>query len=234
MNDAQYILFLFIFKSLSCNAFVQQSQSQSLPFIVCTQKDSTVQITPSPIGLPCRVCCLSSCLLSSKDSTNNDTTRDSEESTAVHKVVGENEQQQQQYEGTTSNQDKVSQSSMTEQKEREEEEQQQDPQVETSLAKVLEKARARRMVLLPYRIQAFFNNPVLTLSKPLPAIFTIGDVSFVLVAIWLDSYGFALGYSIGKLTTRSVRGNSNMPVALTELWTVGLAVGLDIVWRNVG
>lgn len=107
-----------------------------------------------------------------------------------------------------------------------------DPQIETSLTKVLERARSRKMVLLPYRVQAFFNRPVLTLPNPFLAVFTIGDISFVVVSIWLESYGFALGYSVGRLSIRFMRRSSNMPVMLTELWTVLLAIGFDILWRN--
>lgn len=220
MIDPPHVLFLLIFTSLSCDAFIQH------PPIFGIQQGPTGLILPSVISLQQgQLDSASTRFLSGNNSNNNDI-RGNEKSDSVSTVCDDQEVK-------TSKQDKSSPTT-TEQIETEFELENDPQEVETSLAKVLEKARARKMVLLPYRIQAFFNNPVLIFPNPLPATFTIGDVSFVFVAIWLDSFGFALGYSIGKLTSRSVRGNSNVPVMLTELWTVGLAIGLDIVWRNVG
>lgn len=106
-----------------------------------------------------------------------------------------------------------------------------------SLDIVLNKARKRPMImLLPYKIQAIFNKPIITLSLPtvsVPSVITIGDLLLALIALKLDSVGFAFGYIFGKLTTQYLRENEILPIALIELWTVILAVGLDVVWKNV-
>ena len=108
-----------------------------------------------------------------------------------------------------------------------------------SLDIILEKARKRQMFMLfPYRAQAFLNKPLFQISilpskNVLPTVITTGDIIFVLFAIQLNSIGFAVGYTIGKLTVQSLRMANAVPMALTELWTVTLAVILDVLWRNI-
>ena len=117
-------------------------------------------------------------------------------------------------------------------KQEQEQELEVDIEVEVSmdLDIILKKARKRKMVLLPYRIQAITNKPVLNLFNLTS--FTIGECALILFAIKLNSYGFCVGYVIGKGTSPFVR-NSNMPIALVELWTVLLAVGFDVIWNNL-
>ena len=109
-----------------------------------------------------------------------------------------------------------------------------------SLESILQKARKRPMImLLPYKIQAFTNKPLFQISiiptvTKIPSTITIGDMCLIVFAIYLNSIGFAIGYGIGKLTTQPLREWTNViPIALVELWTVGLAVGLDVIWRNI-
>ena len=109
-------------------------------------------------------------------------------------------------------------------------EEQVEVEVSMDLDVILKKARKRKMVLLPYRIQAIANKPVLNLFNFTSL--TIGECALILVAIKLNSYGFCVGYVIGKGTSPFVR-NSNMPIALVELWTVLLAVGFDVIWNNL-
>ena len=119
-----------------------------------------------------------------------------------------------------------------------------------SLEVILEKARKRptSIMLLPYKIQAFMNKPLIIIptiqsspssSSSSPSVITLGDVAFVLFAIKLDSLGFAVGYTIGKLTTPYLREQKviPIPIALIELWTLFFAtflgIILDQVWRNI-
>ncbi len=105
-----------------------------------------------------------------------------------------------------------------------------------SLDSVLNKARKRPMMMfIPYKIQAALNKPILKLSLPTtsaPSIITLGDLGFILIALKLNSFGFAVGYILGKLSTQLLRESKVIPIALVELWTVLMAVGLDVVWNN--
>ena len=102
---------------------------------------------------------------------------------------------------------------------------------EYDLGVMLKQARSRKMVMLPYQIQAVFNKP-----SPIPKL-TVGDAIFVVAALYLGAIGFAIGYSFGKLTVNELRQRTRYsgPVAagLTELYTVGLAVVADVIWNNV-
>jgi len=100
-----------------------------------------------------------------------------------------------------------------------------------SLDKILQRARKRpvSITLLPYQIQAFMNTPFLSssyisLSISPPFTITIGDTILIGVAIYLNSNGFAFGYLIGKLSVQSLRKYNLLPIFISELWTVGLAV----------
>mmetsp|Transcript_9298 Transcript_9298/g.13824 ORF Transcript_9298/g.13824 Transcript_9298/m.13824 type:complete len:304 (-) Transcript_9298:116-1027(-) len=107
-----------------------------------------------------------------------------------------------------------------------------------SLDAILQRARKRPLAItmLPYKIQAQMNRPLLQIGFPFtsfPSIITIGDGLLILVAIYLNSLGFAVGFALGKLSVQFLRENSNIfPIAFIELWTVTLAVGLDVLWRN--
>jgi len=61
---------------------------------------------------------------------------------------------------------------------------------------------------------------------------TIGEVVLILVALKLESYGFCIGYVLGK-STRGLVMSKGGPILLVELWTVFLAVSLDIAWNNI-
>jgi hypothetical protein len=108
-----------------------------------------------------------------------------------------------------------------------------------SLEHILNKARKRPMIMfLPYQIQAYTNKPILQTSPsspvPIPFVITIGDALLVTFAILLNSIGFAIGYTIGKLSIQSIRQRSDLfPIVLTELWTVSLAIMCDLIWRNI-
>mmetsp|Transcript_6771 Transcript_6771/g.9941 ORF Transcript_6771/g.9941 Transcript_6771/m.9941 type:complete len:182 (+) Transcript_6771:85-630(+) len=93
---------------------------------------------------------------------------------------------------------------------------------------MLERARKRKMVLLPYRIQALTNKPIVRLGSY--AALTAGDTILILVAIKLGSIGFSVGYVLGKGTKKMVQRKN---ISLAELWVVGLAVGADILWNNI-
>jgi hypothetical protein len=99
-----------------------------------------------------------------------------------------------------------------------------------SLDVMLNKARNRKMVLLPYKIQTIANKPIINLLGK--SSLNLGECILILAAIRLGSTGFCIGYVGGKLTTRFL-GKLNVPIALVQLWTVLLAVGLDVVWNNI-
>ena len=99
-----------------------------------------------------------------------------------------------------------------------------------SLDVMLTKARKRKMVLLPYKIQAIANKPIINLFNK--SSLNLGECMLIFVAIKLGSIGFCVGYVIGKVSTRFLRG-VDAPIVLVELWTVLLAVGLDVVWNNL-
>jgi hypothetical protein len=100
-----------------------------------------------------------------------------------------------------------------------------------SLDEVLQKARKRSTNLWFYRIRAFFNQPLWIIPRPFSATFTIGDVSLILGAIWIDAKGFALGLVIGKVTASPLRDIFNLPpnavIILLPLWPGLWAIFLD-------
>ena len=99
-----------------------------------------------------------------------------------------------------------------------------------SLDVMLNKARNRKMVLLPYKIQIIANKPIINLLGM--SSLNLGECLLILAAIRLGSIGFCIGYLGGKLTTRFL-GKLNAPIALVQLWTVLLAVFSDVVWNNI-
>ncbi len=115
------------------------------------------------------------------------------------------------------------------------------PSNSPSLDTILERARKRPLgiTILPYKIQAVMNRPLVNIRLPFtsfPSMLTIGDSLLILVAVQLNSIGFAFGYGIGKLSVQFLRENSNVfpiSIAFIELWPVILSVGLDVLWRNI-
>ena len=101
-----------------------------------------------------------------------------------------------------------------------------------SLDVVLDRARKRKMVLLPYQIQAITNKPLIPINLNRTIYLTLGETLLILVAFKLESYGFCVGYVLGK-DTRGLLMRAGGPILLVELWTVSLAVGLDILWNNI-
>jgi|AntRauTorckE5430_2_1112549.scaffolds.fasta_scaffold26779_2 hypothetical protein len=101
-----------------------------------------------------------------------------------------------------------------------------------SLDVMLDRARKRKMVMLPYQIQAITNKPLIPINLNRTTYLTIGEVVLILVAFKLESYGFCFGYVLGK-STRGLLMSKGGPILLVELWTVFLAVSLDIAWNNI-
>jgi len=101
-----------------------------------------------------------------------------------------------------------------------------------SLDVVLDRARKRKMVLLPFQIQAITNKPLIPINFNRTIYLTVGEAALLLVALNLGSYGFGIGYVVGKGTREALR-NVGGPIFLVELWTVLLAVSFDIIWNNV-
>ncbi len=103
-----------------------------------------------------------------------------------------------------------------------------------SLDVVLERARKRKMVLLPIRIQSFANKPLVKLGTF--TYLSVGECALLLIAIKLESYGFSLGYVVGKGTApylrRKISTDSPM-AAFVELWAGGFAIFSDVIWNNV-
>ena len=113
-----------------------------------------------------------------------------------------------------------------------------DKQIETepvyqfdSLDVMLDRARKRKMVLLPSQIQAIANKPLIPINLNRTTYLTIGEVVLILVAFKLESYGFCVGYVLGK-STQGLLMSRGGPILLVQLWTVFLAVSLDIAWNN--
>ncbi len=103
-----------------------------------------------------------------------------------------------------------------------------------SLDVVLERARKRKMVLLPIQIQSIANKPLVKLGTF--AYLSIGECALLLIAIKLESYGFSLGYVVGKGTTPYLRrkfSTDSSMAAFVELWSGGLAIFSDVIWNNV-
>ena len=114
-----------------------------------------------------------------------------------------------------------------------------DKQIETepvyqfdSLDVMLDRARKRKMVMLPYQIQAIANKPLIPINLNRTTYLTIGEVVLILVAFKLESYGFCVGYVLGK-STQGLLMSRGGPILLVQLWTVFLAVSLDIAWNNI-
>jgi len=114
-----------------------------------------------------------------------------------------------------------------------------DKQIETepvyqfdSLDVMLDRARKRKMVLLPSQIQAVTNKPLIPINLNRTTYLTIGEVVLTLVAFKLESYGFCVGYVLGK-STQGLLMSRGGPILLVQLWTVFLAVSLDIAWNNI-
>ena len=99
-----------------------------------------------------------------------------------------------------------------------------------SLDVMLNKARRRKVVMLPYRIQSIANKPVFNIFNK--STLNLGDCVLILVATKLGSMGFCIGYITGKSTTWFLR-EIDAPIIMVEIWTVALAVGLDVVWNNI-
>lgn len=100
-----------------------------------------------------------------------------------------------------------------------------------SLDVMLDRARKRKMVMLPYQIQAIANKPLIPINLNRTTYLTIGEVVLTLVAFKLESYGFCVGYVLGK-STQGLLMSRGGPILLVQLWTVFLAVSLDIAWNN--
>lgn len=96
-----------------------------------------------------------------------------------------------------------------------------------SLDEMLAEARKRRMVLLPYQVQAIASKPIVTISNG--SSLNLGECMLILVAIKLGSIGFCVGYAAGKGTAGYSR---DAPIIVVQLWPVLLAVGLDVAWNN--
>ena len=101
-----------------------------------------------------------------------------------------------------------------------------------SLDVMLDRARKRKMVMLPYQIQAIANKPLIPINLNRTTYLTIGEVVLTLVAFKLESYGFCVGYVLGK-STQGLLMSRGGPILLVQLWTVFLAVSLDIAWNNI-
>jgi len=97
-----------------------------------------------------------------------------------------------------------------------------------SLEEVLERARKRQFVGPTYRLQAFWEAPLIQIFG---GRFTRGDGVLVLTSLSLQAYGFALGLVVGKLTIRIICDVWRPPVAVSTLllpvWPVLWAIALD-------
>jgi hypothetical protein len=101
---------------------------------------------------------------------------------------------------------------------------------------MLERARKRKAVTLPYIIQAAWDAPLLQIQEPYPnlksnLVVTRGDVGLLLVAVAIHANGFAIGLCIGKMTAGPLRELLRPPVPvqiiLMPLWPVLWAIILD-------
>ena len=111
---------------------------------------------------------------------------------------------------------------------------------------MLAKARKRNMVLLPvYRVQAMLNMPIINILRTslssknvnVKASFlsswTVGECLLILLAIKLNSFGFCVGYAIGKSTVSLIKEANVIPISVPQFWTISLAVGFDIIWNQL-
>jgi hypothetical protein len=100
-----------------------------------------------------------------------------------------------------------------------------------SLPDVLDRARKRKSNLWVYRIRAFTNQPVWTVLGRYGTTFTVLDVTYILLALFIGAKGFAAGLLIGKLTAASIREIFSPPasamIIIMPLWPVILAIVLD-------
>lgn len=103
-----------------------------------------------------------------------------------------------------------------------------------SLENVLDRARKRKMIMLPYQIQAITSKSLIPLNTKRTINLNIGETILILIGIKLGSYGFGIGYTIGKASQNWVRvklGSGNL--LLAELWTVSLAISMDVICNNL-
>lgn len=101
---------------------------------------------------------------------------------------------------------------------------------------MLERARNRKAVAIPYIIQAAWDAPLLQIQEPYPnlksnLVVTRGDVVLLLVAVAIHANGFAIGLCIGKITAGPVTELLRPPVPVQRifmpLWPVLWAIILD-------
>ena len=103
-----------------------------------------------------------------------------------------------------------------------------------SLENVLDRARKRKMIMLPYQIQAITSKSLIPLNTKRTINLNVGETILILIGIKLGSYGFGLGYTIGKASQNWARvklGSGNL--LLAELWTVSLAISMDVICNNL-
>ena len=103
-----------------------------------------------------------------------------------------------------------------------------------SLENILDRARKRKMIMLPYQIQAITSKSLIPLNPKRTISLNIGETILILIGIKLGSYGFGLGYAIGKASQNWARvklGSGNLLFA--ELWTVILAISMDVLCNNL-
>lgn len=102
-----------------------------------------------------------------------------------------------------------------------------------SLDVVLEKARKRKLFLFPIKLQAFADKPVVKLGGGSAPYLTIGECALLLIAAKLGSYGFSVGFILGKGTLPFLRSSGMAPLIFVELWPVSLAIISDTVLNNL-
>jgi len=91
-----------------------------------------------------------------------------------------------------------------------------------SLDVVLERARKRNQLPL------FLGGLLATFQRPaFPRFLTWGDVIFVLVAVFLNAKGFAVGLVAGKASEKSLQQWGGVPPTILQFWPVGFAILLD-------
>ena len=103
-----------------------------------------------------------------------------------------------------------------------------------SLENILDRARKRKMIMLPYQIQAITNKSLIPLNTKRTISLNIGETILILIGIKLGSYGFGIGYTIGKASQNWARvklGSGNL--VLAELYTVSLAISMDVICNNL-
>ena len=103
-----------------------------------------------------------------------------------------------------------------------------------SLDSVLERARQRQTVTLPYRLQAMWDAPLVSIDYEFSKfVVTRGDMVLIVVALAIHANGFALGLLLGKATAAPLRQLLKPPLAvqmvLQPVWPVVWAIALDQV-----